>query len=61
VLDGKPFEAKFELLSDGREVAETYRGRQVVSSLRWEDALVVTSRTQGPNGEGTIRSRYELQ
>ena len=62
VLDGKPFESKFELLSDGREVAETYRGRQVLSSLRWDgDALVVTSRTQGPNGEVTISFRYELQ
>jgi hypothetical protein len=43
VLDGKPFESKFELLSDGREVAETYGGRQVLSSLRWDgDALAVT-------------------
>src|SRR5206468_6729641 len=48
-----PFDAKFELLSDGREVAETDRGRRTVSSLRWDgDALVVTFRSQGPDGEG---------
>ena len=52
---GKPFDAKFELLSDGREVAETDRGRRTVSSLRWDgDALVVTFRSQGPDGEVTI-------
>ena len=49
VLDGKPFESKFELLSDGREVATTDdRGRRTVSTLRWDaDALVVTWRIQG--------------
>jgi hypothetical protein len=63
VLDGKPFESKFELLSDGREVATPLdRGRRIVSSLRWDgDALVVTWRTQGPDGELTISFRYELQ
>src|SRR6266513_635468 len=42
VLNGKPVESKFELLSDGREVSTTDdRGRQIVSSLRWDgDALV---------------------
>jgi YD repeat-containing protein len=61
VLDGKPFESKFELLSDGREVATTDdRGR--VSTLRWDgDALVATWRTQGPVAEVTISFRYELQ
>ena len=63
VLDGKPFESKFELLSDGREVATTDdRGRRTVSTLRWDgDALVVTWRTQGPVAEVTISFRYELQ
>jgi hypothetical protein len=63
VLDGKPFESKFELLSDGREVATTDdRGRRTVSTLRWDgDALVVTWRIQGPNAEVTISFRYELQ
>jgi hypothetical protein len=62
MLDGKPFDSKFELLSDGREVTETYRERPIVSSLRWDaDALVVTWRSQGPDGEVTISFRYELQ
>src|SRR4051812_24247276 len=46
VLDGKPFDSKFELPSDGREVTETYRERPVTSSLRWDgEALVVTFRS----------------
>ena len=63
VLDGKPFDSKFELLSDGREVATTDdRGRRTVSTLRWDgDALVVTWRIQGPNAEMTISFRYELE
>jgi len=63
VLDGKPFESKFELLSDGREVATTDdRGRRTVSTLRWDgDALVVAWRIQGSGGEVTISFRYELQ
>ena len=62
VLDGKPIETKFELLSDGREVAATHGGRRIVSSLRWDgDALVATWRIEGPNGEVTISFRYELQ
>jgi hypothetical protein len=63
VLDGKPFESKFELLSDGREIATTDdRGRRTVSTLRWDgDALVVTWRIQGSAAEVTISFRYELQ
>jgi hypothetical protein len=63
VLDGKPFESKFELLSDGREVATTDdRGRRTLSTLRWDaDALVVTWRIQGSTTETTISFRYELQ
>jgi hypothetical protein len=63
VLDGKPFESKFELLSDGREVAKTDdRGRRIVSTLRWDgDALAVTWRIQSPDAEVTISFRYELQ
>ena len=62
VLDGKPFESKFQLLSDGREVAATERGRAIVSSLRWDgDALVAMWRIHGPNGDVTISFRYELQ
>jgi hypothetical protein len=62
VLDGKPVETKYELLTDGREVAATDRGRQIASSLRWDgDALVATWRIEGPNNEMTISFRYELQ
>ncbi len=62
ILDGKPFDSKFELLSDGREVTATYRDRPVVSSLRWDgDALVFSWGSQGPDGEVTISFRYELQ
>jgi hypothetical protein len=62
VLDGKPVESRFELLSDGREVAATHEGRRIVSTLRWDgDALVVTWRIQVPVGEMTISFRYELQ
>ena len=61
-LDGKPFDSKFELLSDGREVVETHGERRTVSSLRWDgDALVATWRTEGPGGEVTLSFRYELQ
>ena len=62
VLDGKPFESHFELLSDGREVVADAGGRRIVSTLRWDGgALLFTSRIQGPNGELTISFRYELQ
>jgi hypothetical protein len=62
VLDGKPFESKFELLTDGREVVTDGGGRRIVSTLRWDgDALVFTSRIQGPGGDTTISFRYELQ
>ncbi len=62
VLDGKPFDSKFELLSDGREVATTDdRGVRIVSTLRWDgDALVVTWRIHRPDGELAISFRYEL-
>jgi hypothetical protein len=56
VVDGKPFEGAFELVTDGREVTHTERGRLTVSTLRWDgDALVSTDRS-----EGTITFRYEL-
>ena len=62
VLDGKPFETKYELLSDGREVVGTEGGRRVVSRLRWDgDALVATWLIESTNGELTISFRYELQ
>ena len=62
VLDGKPFETKYELLTDGRDVSSTQGGRRTVSSLRWDgDALVTTSRIEIPNGEMTIAFRYELE
>ena len=62
VLDGKPFETKYELLTDGREVTSTEGGRRTVSRLRWDgDVLVATWRVEVPNGEMTIAFRYELQ
>ena len=62
VLDGKPFETKYELLSDGRETVTTHNGRRIASSLRWDrDALVFASRIEIPNGEMTISFRYELE
>ena len=62
VLDGKPFESKFELLSDGREVVTDGGGRRIASTLRWDgDALVVTWQIHGPDDEMTISFRYELQ
>ena len=61
VLDGKPVETKFELLTDGREIASTEKGRATVSRLAWDgDALVGTWRIGIPNGEMTIVFRYEL-
>src|SRR3954471_20267413 len=36
VFEGKPFETKYELLTDGREVTSTQGGRRIVSSLRWD-------------------------
>jgi hypothetical protein len=62
VLDGKPFESTFDLLSDGHEVVTDAGGRRIASTLRWDgDALVVTWRIQGPGVEMTISFRYELQ
>ena len=62
VLDGKPFETKYEMLSDGRETVATEGGRRTASSLRWDaDALVAAWRVAIPNGELTISFRYELE
>src|SRR5262245_18461646 len=48
VMDGKPFETKFELLSNGRELTPTDSGSPVVYSLRWaENVLVAQWRFQG--------------
>jgi hypothetical protein len=56
IVDGKPFEGASELVTDGREVTHTERGRLTVSTLRWDgEALVSTDRS-----EGTISFRYEL-
>lgn|SRR5262245_8462557 len=62
VLDGKPLETKFEMLSDGRETVATGERRRTVSSLRWDgNALVATSRIEIANGEMIISFRYELE
>ena len=58
VFDGKPVESRYELLSDGREVAATHEGRQIVSRLQWDgDALVATWRI----ADVTISFRYALE
>ena len=62
VLEGKPVETKYELLSDGRENVASAQGRRIVSSLRWDgDALVGTWRVEIPNSEMTISFRYQLE
>ena len=62
VLDGKPFETKYEMLSNGGETVATEQGRRAVSSLRWDgDALMATWHVDIPNGEMTVSFRYELQ
>jgi hypothetical protein len=62
VLDGKPVETKYEMLSDGPETVATAQGRRTASSLRWDgDALLATWRVEIPDGEMTISFRYELQ
>ena len=62
VMDGKPFESRFELRSDGGDVAASDEAEQIVSSLRWDgDALVATWQIRRPDGEMTISFRYELE
>ena len=62
VMDPKPFDARFERRSDGREIVGTHPDRRTVSSLRWDgDALLFTDRIQGSDGELVISFRYELQ
>ena len=62
VLDGKPFDTEYELLSDGRESVASASGRRIVSSLRWDgDALLAAWRLEIPNDEITISFRYELE
>jgi hypothetical protein len=62
IFDPASFESHFELLSDGREIVTDAGGRRIVSTLRWDgDALVVTWRIYGPDGEVTVSFRYELQ
>jgi hypothetical protein len=58
----KPVESKFELVSDGREVAADHNGQRIVSSLRWDgDALVATWQIHAPESELVIAFRYELR
>ena len=62
VLDGKPIEKKFEMVSDGREVTGTMGTGRILSSLKWDgDALVGRWWMELPNCEMTITFRYELE
>ena len=61
VTNSRPFEYEYELPSDGREVVSTQRGVQTSSRLQWDgDALLVTMRTERPDGEQKISFRYDL-
>ena len=62
VMDGKPFDTKYELLTDGHELGGTESGARISSCLRWDgDALVAAWQIETPNGDMTIVFRYELQ
>jgi hypothetical protein len=61
MTENAPFEAAFELETNGREVAASQQGRESVTSLRWDgDALVFVGRTHSANSDLTISFRYEL-
>ena len=54
-------EYEYELRSDGGEVVAALDGARLISGLRWEEhALVVTWRTQRPDGDMTVSFRCEL-
>jgi hypothetical protein len=56
--DGKTFDAAFELVTDGREIANTDHGQTSVSTLHWDgEALVFSSRAEGGLA---LTFRYEL-
>jgi hypothetical protein len=63
VVKGKPFDASFEVTTDGREHRSAGpRGEPTVATMRWEQAaLVVQQRISDPRaGELTNKVRYEL-
>jgi hypothetical protein len=61
VSDNGPLQYQYELRSDGRDAGIIQQGVTTVSTLRWqEDALVLNSRIQRPDGELRISFRYEL-
>ena len=61
-VDGRPFETVVERFTDGREITESRQGRPMMSSVQWDgEALVFSTRSSGPNCEGTLSIRYELR
>jgi hypothetical protein len=62
VIGGAPRDARFTLLTDGRETSDTgAQGLTTISTLRWaSDALVLAMRIQGPGFTATNDVRYEL-
>jgi hypothetical protein len=62
VMNGQPFDTVVDRTTDGHEVANTQQGRSTTSSFRWDgEALRFAARAQGPNCDGTVSIRYELE
>ena len=60
-MSGKPFEFRFDRVTDGRELTWESPDGTGVSHARWDgDALVFSDTTPTPNGAMTIVFRYEL-
>jgi hypothetical protein len=58
---GGPVKVEYNLEADGREIVNTSPDLSIVSKLAWDaDALVASWRIRRPDGEMTIRFRYEL-
>jgi hypothetical protein len=61
-MSGKPFEFRFERVTDGRELTWESPDGPGIGSARWDgETLVFSDTTPTPNGPMTIVFRYELQ
>lgn len=62
VFDEQPFDVKFELSTDDPDGLVADRNAPLVTSLRWDgDVLVSTFTERGPYGEVVISFRYSLE